>query len=88
MDIIIESCDFNSLDEFYDLIIEKLNFSQEMEHSADILFNEIVKIEETINLVWLDFKSAQTLLGSGIDEIVDALNEANDESEAFSVQYQ
>lgn len=89
MNIVIDACEFNTLEEFHELIKEKLDLPEDYNDTLDALWDCLVhKIDHPINLYWLDFEISKDLLGSDADDLLDLFNEAAEEIEDFNFELQ
>lgn len=89
MDINIDASEFNNLEEFHELLKEKLEFPDNYDDTLDALWDCLVHhCKMPLTLYWIDFETSKSLLGSDADDLVDLFNEAQDEIEDFIFEIQ
>lgn len=89
MNVTIDAIEFNSIEEFHELIKEKLNFSSDYDDTLEALWEHLVhRCKSQVNLFWLDYETSETILGDYAKELVDLFQEADDELEYFHFELQ
>lgn len=89
MNIIIDASEFNSLEEFHELIKEKLDFPEDYNDTLDALWDCLVHhCQLPITLYWTDYETSETLLGDDAKELLELFQEADDELEDFHFELQ
>lgn len=89
MNIVIDACEFNTIEEFHELIKEKMNFPEDYNDTLDDLWDCLVhKVNQPVNLYWLDFETSRDLLGSDADDLLELFTEADEEIEDFHFELQ
>lgn len=89
MNVTIDASEFNTIEEFHELLKEKLKFPDDYADTLDELWDCLVNhCSLPLNLFWTDFEVSKTLIGPSINEIVDLFNEAHDEIKDFVIEYQ
>ena len=89
MNITIDACEFNSLEEFHELIKEKMEFSEDYDDTLEALWDHLVhKCKHVVNLYWIDYETSKTILGEDAKALLDLFQEADDELEYFHFELQ
>lgn len=85
----IDASEFNNLEEFHELLKEKLDFPDSYGDNLDDLWDCLVNhCKMPLTFYWLDFETSRTLLGKDAEDLLDLFYEAQDEIEDFYFELQ
>jgi len=89
MDITIDACEFNSIEEFHELIKEKLGFSEDYNDTMECLWDHLVhRCKHKVCLYWVDYDTSETILGEDARILLELFQEADDELDYFHFEIQ
>lgn len=89
MEIIVDASEFNSLEEFHEILKEKLGFPEDYDDTLDALWDCLMNhCKMPLTLYWIDYETSKTLLGQEAEELLDLFNEAQDEIKDFIFELQ
>jgi len=89
MYINIDAGEFNNLEEFHELLKEKLAFPDSYGDNLNDLWDCLINhCQMPLTLYWVDYDTSKKLLGNSADELLDLFNEAQDEIEDFYFELQ
>lgn len=89
MNVTIDACEFNNVEEFHELIKEKMNFSEDYDDTLEALWDHLVhKCKSKVALYWLDYETSQAILGDDAKALLDLFKEADEELTYFHFELQ
>lgn len=89
MDVNIDACEFNNLEEFHELIKEKLDFPESYNDTLEELWDCLVHhCNMPLSLYWIDYETSKTILGNDAEELLELFKEADDELKDFHFELQ
>jgi ribonuclease inhibitor len=89
MEVIIDASEFNNLEEFHELIKEKLSFPDAYGDNLDDLWDCLVHhCKLPVTMYWTDFDTSKALLGDDADDLLELFKEADDELDDFHFEIQ
>lgn len=89
MNVTIDACEFNNIEEFHELIKEKMNFADDYNDTLESLWDNLVhKCKSKVELFWLDYETSKTILGDDAKALLDLFQEADEELNYFHFEIQ